>query len=269
MEYNQNNISQDKLDILEHQESINHEDSLSFLKMIFPQQHQDHLQHILCKHENVLEKAVDEILNNMNEDDQDFLNDLFFGISSQILKTKKQKKNKKMQNIPLNQWDQYNTMPEYPRLEHSSSTWGSIVPDIEWLANIFEISKKQAVSIYHQCSMSLPKSIYTLLSSDSMIERMNKSFVMLQPDYMSNLDQLKSQFPFLEEYMYERILLSANNDVSKARHIILAIHPENFGNSIHASVSKSHESNPNTVSHFYDASPSCTDNYTLYPGYCF
>lgn len=60
-----------------------------------------------------------------------------------------------------------------------------------------------------------------------MIQRINESLAVLQSDYKSNLNQLKNQFPFLKEYMYERVLLSVENDLSKAIDVAKVIHQQN------------------------------------------
>ncbi|KAG4302988.1 hypothetical protein PCANB_000688 [Pneumocystis canis] len=261
MEYHGGFSHTDEYNVIKSQENIDYKDSLIFLQMIFPQQHPDYLQDILFKHENILEKAVDELLiNNDQEKNQIALNNLFFGNLPKISKIKKRKKHKKTQNIPLDKQNMYNNDPRsaYRLKEYSNSAWDSIIPDIEWLADIFDIPKKQAASICHECSISLPKSIYALLSSDSMIQRMNESFVMLEPDYTNNLDQLRNQFPFLEEHMYERILLSVNNDILKAKCVAAVIHSQN---PIDLTYILTQESKRNILSPCLNTSSSGTNNH--------
>ncbi|KAG5437902.1 hypothetical protein PCK2_000980, partial [Pneumocystis canis] len=143
--------------------------------------------------------------------------------------------------------------------EFSKSTWDNIIPDIEWLADIFNISKEQAASICHECSISLSKSVYALLSSDFMIQRMNESFVMLEPDYTNNLNELKNQFPFLEEHIYEKILLSVNNDILKAKCVAAVIHSDNPVDLIYILTQESKQNKPFPG---LDTLPSHTDNFT-------
>ncbi|EMR08212.1 hypothetical protein PNEG_03381 [Pneumocystis murina B123] len=225
MKYHKNCLFKNESNPSISQRKTSNNDTLSFLQMIFPQQDTDVLKHIQEEYGNSLEKVINENLDIMDDDkNYDSLNDSFSKDSLEIPKTKR-KKSKKIKNIPLDEWYKRNEAQESTvdfRMKPSLK-WNDIIPNIEWLADIFNIPKKQAASIYHQSSVSLSKSVYNLLSSDYMIQRINESLVMLQHDYKSNLKQLKKQFPSLEEHMYSRILLSVENDLPKAISVVKTI----------------------------------------------
>lgn len=222
MKYHKSSLSKDEFSpSISRRKMPNNDDTLSFLKMIFPQQDIDVLKHIQEEYGNSLEKVINENLDIMDDDKN-------CGSLDNPLETPKtkRKKSKKIQNIPLNEWyKQYNEprrSTEDLRVK-SCLKWNDIIPNIEWLVDIFNIPKKQAASIYHQSSVSLSKSVYTLLSSDYIVQRINESLAMLQHDYKNNLKQLKKQFPSLEEHMYSRILLSVENNLAKAISVVKTI----------------------------------------------
>lgn len=225
MKYHKDNQSKDESKLSVPKTKTPNNDTLSFLQMIFPQQDINVLKHIQEEYGNGLEKVINENLDMMDDDkNQKSLNDLLSENLSEIPKTKC-KKRKNIQNISLNEWYKCNE-PRESMVDinvESGLKWNDIIPNIEWLVDIFNIPRKQAASIYHQSSVSLSKSVYTLLSSDYIIKRINESLAMLQNDYKNNLKELKKQFPFLEEHMYSRILLSVENNLPKAISVIKTI----------------------------------------------
>ncbi|KAG4305552.1 hypothetical protein PORY_001108 [Pneumocystis oryctolagi] len=246
MECSENDLFQKESDAFIPQENMDYDDPVFFLKTIFPQQHLNDLQHILHKHENILEEAVDELLSNMDKkDDQDLLDG-----TSRTPKAKKRKKYKKIRNIPLYQWHKDNVSSEHVYCSDGcqSPVQDNAIPDIEWLSNLFEIPKKQILACY-QGLASLQEYVYALLSSEYMIERMNQSFSMLEPNYMNNLDQLRKEFPFLEEYMYERVLLSVNNDLPKAKRIAALFFSASWTSPVHSAALKQYKSSLNVTTH--------------------